>query len=61
MGVDEIIKLVTSVGFPVVVASYLLFRMEREMRSLTAGISGLITVVSNMNEKLEKLYERRNP
>lgn len=35
---DEIIKLIGNVGFPIVVAAFLLLRVEQRMDALTAAI-----------------------
>lgn len=45
MTYDEIVRLLGQVGFPIVVAGYLLMRMERTLRELVAQIERLITLV----------------
>lgn len=38
---DEMIKMVGNVGFPIVVAAFLLLRVEQRMESLTTAIAEL--------------------
>lgn len=47
MTYDEIVRLLGQVGFPIVVAGYLLVRMERTLRELVAQIERLITLVES--------------
>lgn len=42
MGVDETIKLISQVGFPIVVTGYLLIRMERTLKELVGEIKRLV-------------------
>ncbi len=39
--VDELLKMIGNLGFPIAVAAYLLVRMEQRMDSLTAAIGDL--------------------
>jgi hypothetical protein len=48
---DELVKFVSQVGFPIVVAGYLLFRLERTSRALEAKIDRLIALVERVLER----------
>jgi len=43
---EEFLKAVANVGFPIVVAAYLLIRIESKMDSLAASINQLSTILS---------------
>ena len=43
---DDFLKAVADVGFPIVVSAYLLIRIEGKMESLTASINQLSTILS---------------
>ena len=43
----EMVTLVTNVGFPIAVATYLLIRFETKIDGLTKAITDLSTVVTN--------------
>jgi len=43
---DEFIKMVANVGFPIAVAGYLLIRVETKIDKLTLSITNLTTVIS---------------
>jgi hypothetical protein len=43
---DEVVKLVGQVGFPIVVAGYLMIRMERTLRQLVSQIERLVELVT---------------
>jgi hypothetical protein len=43
----EMVTLVTNVGFPIAVATYLLIRFETKIDGLTKAIIDLSTVVTN--------------
>jgi hypothetical protein len=43
---EEILKLITNYGFPIVVAVYLLIRMEGKLSILTEAISKLTDVIA---------------
>lgn len=47
MSYDEIVRLLGQVGFPIVVAGYLLMRMERTLRELVAQIERLVTLLES--------------
>ncbi|WP_252250662.1 YvrJ family protein [Clostridium sp. ZBS13] len=44
---EDMIMLITNVGFPIAVASYLLIRFESKIDALTLSINGLTNVVIN--------------
>lgn len=46
MEVNELINLVVNNGFPVAVAAYLLFRLEKQINSLSLSINKLNTIIS---------------
>lgn len=54
MEVQELINLITNVGFPVAVSAYLLIRLEKHIDTLNTSINKLSTIVST---KLGKLIE----
>jgi len=43
---EEFLKAVGNIGFPIVVAAYLLIRIESKMDSLAASINQLSTILS---------------
>lgn len=43
---DDFIKMVANVGFPIAVAGYLLIRVETKIDKLTLSITNLTTVIS---------------
>ncbi|WP_240373974.1 YvrJ family protein [Bacillus piscicola] len=47
---EELIALISNVGFPIAVASYLLIRLEPIVKDLQASISGLTVVIGKQNE-----------
>lgn len=48
---EDMIMLITNVGFPIAVASYLLIRFESKIDALTVSINALTNVVvSNKND-----------
>ena len=44
---DEILKNVSNLGFPIVVAVYLLMRMEGKIEQLTSSITSLSNVIEH--------------
>lgn len=49
MTLDEILSLIANTGFPIVVASYFILRMEEKLDKLTETIAGLShTIESKM-------------
>ncbi|MCS6131098.1 YvrJ family protein [Clostridium botulinum] len=42
---EDMVMLITNVGFPIAVASYLLIRFESKIDALTLSINGLTNVV----------------
>ncbi|WP_059103411.1 YvrJ family protein [Shouchella shacheensis] len=51
---EEWIKLISNVGFPIAVASYLLVRLEPVIKDLQRSISGLTVVISKQNEVTQR-------
>ncbi|RKD71395.1 YvrJ-like protein [Sinobaca qinghaiensis] len=47
---DEFVTLVSNVGFPIAVASYLLIRLEPIVKDFQKSISGLTLVIAKQNE-----------
>lgn len=43
---DEFLKAVANTGFPIVVAAYLLIRIESKIDSLSTSINRLATIIS---------------
>ncbi len=54
MTIGEIASLVSSVGFPIVVAWYLLTRMDKTMKNNTDAINGLHVTLARICEKLNE-------
>jgi hypothetical protein len=48
MSMDDIIKFIQAVGFPIAVAAYVLIRMEYTQRELIKSINALTNVLSIM-------------
>jgi hypothetical protein len=46
MNVDEIIKFIQTVGFPIAVAIYVLVRMERTQRDLIKAVNNLAATLA---------------
>lgn len=46
MGIDDLINLIANAGFPIAVCSYLLFRLEKQLTSLSSSINKLNTIIS---------------
>ena len=44
--VDSWIKLITQVGFPILVAAYLLMRLENTIKDLTKTVNRLVLVLA---------------
>ncbi|WP_240377016.1 YvrJ family protein [Bacillus piscicola] len=47
---EELIALISNVGFPIAVASYLLIRLEPVVKDLQASISSLAVMIGKQNE-----------
>lgn len=50
---DALAKVITSVGFPIVVCGFLLFERMTTTKELIAAISSLTDMVSRLNDKLD--------
>ena len=46
MEINELLNLITNVGFPVAISAYLLIRLEKQIMSLTYSINKLNSIVS---------------
>ncbi len=46
MQVNDLVNLVSNVGFPVVISGYLLIRLEKQIIALSASINKLNTIIS---------------
>jgi len=51
---DALVKLVSTVGFPIGVSIYLLVRYEKKIEDLNKSISYLTTIISTVIGKYEK-------
>lgn len=51
MDVKDVAILIKEVGFPIFIAVYVLIRMEKAMKSLTASINNMSTIVSALTGK----------
>ncbi|MCM1991164.1 YvrJ family protein [Oceanirhabdus seepicola] len=45
---DELVTLISTVGFPIAVCVYLLVRFERKLEALNGSISELTTAITNV-------------
>ena len=46
MDISELVELITNIGFPMAVSSYLLIRLEKQLHSLSSSINKLNTIIS---------------
>lgn len=46
MGINDMMSLITNAGFPIAVCAYLLFRLEKQLSSLSSSIQKLNTIIS---------------
>jgi len=56
---EEFFTILSNFGFPVAVASYLLFRFEKKLDILEDTNDKLVTRIDNLCKQLEKLEDRR--
>lgn len=49
---EEMVKLVNNVGFPIAITVFLLLRMEKKVDDLSTSISKLSTSVEKLIEKI---------
>lgn len=58
---EEVMLLISNVGFPIAVSTYLLLRLEPVIKGLQKSITGLTLVMAKQNdmnkEQLEKILE----
>ena len=54
---EEFLKLVSNFGFPIVVAAYLLIRLEKKMDDLEKTVSGKDGVLDKAEEILSAIKE----
>lgn len=55
---DEYVKIISTVGFPIVVAGYLLIRLEGTIKELTDTVSKLILVLAKRGIDLPEGTEK---
>ncbi|MDY4078945.1 MAG: YvrJ family protein [Clostridium sp.] len=46
MDISELVELITNVGFPMAISTYLLIRLEKQLHSLSSSINKLNTIIS---------------
>ena len=46
MGINDLTTLITNAGFPIAVCAYLLFRLEKQLSTLSSSINKLNTIIS---------------
>ena len=46
MDISELIELITNIGFPMAISTYLLIRLEKQLNSLSSSINKLNTIIS---------------
>ena len=58
---EELVALISNVGFPIAVATYLLLRLEPVIKGLQKSITGLTLVIARQqdqnHEQMEKMLE----
>lgn len=50
---DQLVQVITTVGFPIVVTGFLLWERLTTTRELTKAIASLTEMVSRLNDKLD--------
>ena len=58
MSMDDIIKFIQAVGFPIAVAAYVLIRMEYTQRELIKSINALTDVLSIRGIRIGPMEEK---
>lgn len=61
MSVEQIVQALQQVGFPILVATYLLLRLERTLKELAATLGGLRNTLAIMNQPWNGMERRRRP
>ena len=46
MEINELVSLITNIGFPMAVTAYFLIRLEKQIVALTSSINKLNTIIS---------------
>lgn len=46
MAINDLMNLITNAGFPIAVCAYLLFRLEKQLSTLSSSINKLNTIIS---------------
>jgi hypothetical protein len=49
---EELITLISNVGFPIAISAYLLIRIEKKLDSLSESINGLAKVIEFLRERM---------
>lgn len=55
---DDLVTLISNVGFPIAVATYLLVRLEPAIKGLQKSITGLTIVIARLNGVKQEHVER---
>ena len=55
---DDLVTLISNVGFPIAVATYLLVRLEPAIKGLQKSITGLTIVIARLNGVKQEQVER---
>lgn len=59
---EDLFKLISNFGFPIVITVYLLFRFEKriaKMEDLLDGSKGVIVVLSNLKQSIENCCKNK--
>lgn len=56
---EDLFKLISNYGFPIVVAGYLLFRQEQKMTNLTKLIDGKDGILDKIEQVLQEIIKRK--
>lgn len=57
--IDTITKLTATVGFPVVIAAYVLIRLDKSVNKMASMLHKMATALELNNEKLSHIATRR--
>ena len=59
---EEFFKMIGNYGFPIVVAGYLLFRLESKMDNVDSSVNGkdgVLDVVEGISDKIDKCCKEK--
>ena len=56
---DDVMTLISTVGFPIVACIYMARIMRAEIQTMTTAVNKLTTVVDDLNERLDRLEDKK--